>query len=714
MALYVNTNVSSLTAQSKLTNATLSQDTTYKRLASGLRINSAKDDAAGLQIADRLTAQINGLNQGNRNANDGIALAQTADGALDELTTMLQRIRVLANQSATGTNTQEDRAAIQKEVTALSEEVTRIANKTTYGGKKILAGGIQGDVSMDGLLVRGKVNLQVGSNAYDTISVSLSTGFTLSSMANALGPKTVNIQKGITDYIGYSSSDEEFELYKISSDGRSVTKASDVTTGTLGNINTTYGILKNNTNNVVSNYSSAATTYRTAMESQDSCNSVLKAVQADSTDAVNSAYNRYIKACKEEGMATPDLGDVYNIANWAKGDANGAQGAVELNEAYESLVDVVYGSSARDYNYTDKNGDLQSDNFFNVMKYKMGLDDVTVSTNLTASTAVTPNSTVFTAHENTTLTSGDLEEGQFFVFNSPNFYLSDTQPSGGSWTQIDSSNIATARANLTTASTSGSIYTCANEVALEGTIYSNEATIGSAAVYVAGSGVSIDNAPTGSKYVGTLPSATKIVSATRTALDAAESTFMTDAKFIDSSTGESLIPAVDVGNFKDNLGIIDIESLKKSVINVFKTEADKANFTYTYNDSVTVSKTYEDFSQLLTTSMNSVGVDALSFDVSTMSGSQATLAIIDNFITYVDGKRADLGAAQNRMESTIRNQTATATNETDARSRIRDTDYAEETANMTAQNILQQTSQTILSQANQRPQIALSLLQAGG
>ena len=104
MALYVNTNVSSINAQRKLTNATNNLNVSYQRLASGLRINSAKDDAAGLQIADRLTSQINGLNQGNRNTNDGIALAQTIEGALDETTNMLQRIRTLAVQSANGTN----------------------------------------------------------------------------------------------------------------------------------------------------------------------------------------------------------------------------------------------------------------------------------------------------------------------------------------------------------------------------------------------------------------------------------------------------------------------------------------------------------------------------------------------------------------------------------------------------------------------------------
>ena len=140
MALYVNTNVSSLNAKRNLSNSTSSLDTTYKRLASGLRINSAKDDAAGLQISNRLTSQINGLEQGNRNAQDGISYSQTAEGAMDEITNMLQRVRTLALQSANGTNNEKDRAAIQQEVTQLCDEINRVSVSTTFGGTKILNG----------------------------------------------------------------------------------------------------------------------------------------------------------------------------------------------------------------------------------------------------------------------------------------------------------------------------------------------------------------------------------------------------------------------------------------------------------------------------------------------------------------------------------------------------------------------------------------------
>ncbi len=164
MALYVNTNVSSLNAKRMLSNSTNSLDTTYKRLASGLRINSAKDDAAGLQISNRLTSQINGLEQGNRNAQDGISYAQTAEGAMDEMTTMYQRIRTLALQSANGTNSAKDREALQQEVTQLCTEIDRISKDTTFGGEKLLDGS------------KDQVDFQVGADANQKISVSLALG----------------------------------------------------------------------------------------------------------------------------------------------------------------------------------------------------------------------------------------------------------------------------------------------------------------------------------------------------------------------------------------------------------------------------------------------------------------------------------------------------------------------------------------------------------
>ena len=207
MALYVNTNVSSINAQRKLANSTLALNTSYQRLSSGLRINSSKDDAAGLQISDRLTSQINGLNQGNRNANDGIALAQTIEGALDETTNMLQRIRTLAVQAANGTNTEKDRKALQEEVDALCFEVTRIAYKTTFAGAHVLmskgatdsANGAPGNnaKALDTLKnASGEYYFQVGANANDMINLKISSGFHMKGIMSMLGIDKNKVQQG--------------------------------------------------------------------------------------------------------------------------------------------------------------------------------------------------------------------------------------------------------------------------------------------------------------------------------------------------------------------------------------------------------------------------------------------------------------------------------------------------------------------------------------
>ncbi len=161
MALTVNTNIPSLNTQRNINSTSNALNTSMQRLSTGSRINSAKDDAAGLQISNRLSNQISGLNVAVRNANDGISLAQTAEGALQQSTNILQRMRDLSIQSANGSNSDADRSALQKEVSALQNELTRIAETTTFGGRKLMDGSF------------GTSSFQVGSNAYETIDVTV-------------------------------------------------------------------------------------------------------------------------------------------------------------------------------------------------------------------------------------------------------------------------------------------------------------------------------------------------------------------------------------------------------------------------------------------------------------------------------------------------------------------------------------------------------------
>ena len=288
MALYVNTNVTSLNSTSKLNKATHSLDTTYKRLSSGFRINSAKDDAAGLQISNRLTSQINGLNQGNRNANDGIALAQTAEGALDEVHTMLQRIRTLSVQSANGTNTTADRKAIQAEVDQLSSEITRIACKTTFGGHKILAGA-GNDTNLVG--TTGKVSFQVGANANDTISISLTRAFTVSGMggAGSVGSACLVKKDGSVSFDLSTASKAQLTLENIDKYIAHV----DKTRGQLGAVQNRLESTISNQSNIAENESDARSRIRDTDYAEEAANlSQQTIIQQAATSMLTQANSR--------------------------------------------------------------------------------------------------------------------------------------------------------------------------------------------------------------------------------------------------------------------------------------------------------------------------------------------------------------------------------------------------------------------------------------
>jgi len=185
MALTVQTNVSSLTAQRNLSSSSSALQTSMQRLSSGMRINSAKDDAAGLQISNRLTSQINGLGVAQRNANDGISMAQTAEGAMQESGDILQRMRDLALQSSNGSNAADDRAALQKEVASLQQELTRIAETTSFGSTKLLDGSF------------GTKQFQVGANANETIGVTLNN-----MSADSIGVNEISGINGASTTVG--------------------------------------------------------------------------------------------------------------------------------------------------------------------------------------------------------------------------------------------------------------------------------------------------------------------------------------------------------------------------------------------------------------------------------------------------------------------------------------------------------------------------------
>ena len=186
MPMSINTNVVSLNAQRNLSSSQASLATSMQRLSSGLRVNSAKDDAAGLAIAERMNAQVRGLNVAARNANDGVSLAQTAEGALGKVGEMIQRMRELAVQSSNATNTSADRAALQQEVSELKSEIDRVANGTSFNGPKLLDGSFSA------------AKFQVGADAGESITVSSITNATLAGMGVVNRASTQN-STAITD-----------------------------------------------------------------------------------------------------------------------------------------------------------------------------------------------------------------------------------------------------------------------------------------------------------------------------------------------------------------------------------------------------------------------------------------------------------------------------------------------------------------------------------
>jgi len=256
MALYVNTNTSSLSAQRQLMGSAKALDTSFERLSSGLRINSAADDAAGLLISNRLTSQVNGLNQSVRNANDGISLSQTAEGALDETTNMLQRMRTLSIQASNGSNSDKDRAALQQEVSQLSTEINRIASDTTFGGENLLDGTYTGI-------------FQVGADSNQTISFNLTDGgvnhtidyagnggFTMSGLSSSAATAQVDVSSASVSTVANAQSMIDVLDTMIS--------AVDSKRAELGAIQNRFGSTISNLSNVTENVSAARSRVRDA------------------------------------------------------------------------------------------------------------------------------------------------------------------------------------------------------------------------------------------------------------------------------------------------------------------------------------------------------------------------------------------------------------------------------------------------------------------
>lgn len=240
MSITIQTNLASITSQADLRKSNLTSADATKRLSSGSKINSAKDDPANLQISHKFTSQINCLDRGNRNSSEGEAVAQLAEGALAEDFTILQRIRQLAIQSANGTYNEQDRQTIQFEVNQLCNEITRVACKTTYGGAQILNGKSEHSLINDD----GKLSLQVGANANTTIDLDLSVSFTMSSMQAHIG--------GVSDGNGYNDANKTFDV-STTENAQKVLESIDDYIAFIDSKRSDVGAVSNRLNSTISN-----------------------------------------------------------------------------------------------------------------------------------------------------------------------------------------------------------------------------------------------------------------------------------------------------------------------------------------------------------------------------------------------------------------------------------------------------------------------------
>jgi flagellin len=610
MPQVINTNIASLNAQRNLNSSQGQANVALERLSSGLRINSAKDDAAGLAISERFQSQISGLNQAQRNANDGISLAQTAEGAMDEITNNLQRIRELAVQSANATNSNSDRQALNQEVQQRIEEINRIASQTSFNGLKVLDGTF------------ATQTFQVGANTGETIAVS-----GLDSRGSQLGATVIESQEfGATPISDFEdgetlSANIPANFQAFDAPGRSITGPVTV-------------------NGVELLDDSTAADY----ESLEDVASALRAAISGLTPPDDAAL---------EGITVEAAGDQLNFIN-------SRQDSVEANIALSA--DAVDPVSATQSNATLAGGDPLT---------ALDLTDFNFATgNLEGSISIDGREldvdfegVTTQAEFETRLTNALSGTGVSFDFTDPNLVFTNNNS--------DPVNIS--------------------------------ATISDGGVPPLTFGQTVDVAgQTGKTLVD---------------------------RFKDGDTFDFRI---DLNG--EQLDISDATSLNDIVsqVNSLSNETGINANLNADNDEIIFSKNFgEDFSITIDTDLNSNGIfgeandlttqidataetntqSANMVDISTRDGADLAMITIDYAIDKINGFRADLGAVQNRFESTIANLATTSENLSASNSRIRDADFAAESAELARTQVLQQAGLSVLAQANARPQQVLQLLQ---
>lgn len=675
MAQIINTNVSSLLAQRNLNRTQSTLQTSLERLSSGLRINSSKDDAAGLAIANRFTAQVKGLNQAARNASDGISVAQTAEGGLANINTNLQRLRELSVQSANGSLTDADRSSLNLEAQQLVAEIDRIASETSFNGVQLLDGSIKDR------------SLHVGANANQTIEFSITSaetsklGVTTQASVSSVSDTQSNVQLNAGDLVvngvtvgaslaSYDSSSSTFEERSSISKAAAINAVSDQT-GVSAQTNAT---VASGSSQTVATSADSGTVSINGVSINITATNDGSATRAAVVDAINNKSG-------QTGVIAVDTGSTSTGINLTAEDGR------NINVSFSNIASAAVGmSTATSYGTFN----LVSDSEITVAE---GTTYNLETSGLTAGTYSTSEASISTISN-----SGAAFAASDFRINGVIVGASDAADDTSSSTFEERSAISKTAA-INEISDQTGVYAVANSNDVEGVSMTASSASGTFSI----NGVSTYTFQT-------------------TGDAATDRGIVLDA--INSISGQTGVIAVDTGD--DTKGVV-LQAEDGRNINISSTggltsaitgAATGTHYgTYSMKSSNAIEISADtgalgnsDLAEG-TFGLVSSGTALSDLDLSTAAGANAAITAIDNAISAVDSNRSELGAIQSRLTSTINNLQSTSDNLTAARSRIEDADFAAETAALTRAQILQQAGVSILAQANGLPQLALSLLQ---
>ena len=716
MAQVINTNIPSLNAQRNLNTSQSALATSLQRLSSGLRINSAKDDAAGLAISDRMTSQIRGLNQAARNANDGVSLAQTAEGALSEVGSNLQRIRELAVQSANATNSASDRTSLNAEVQQLLSEIQRVATTSQFNGQNIL----------DGTFTAAQ--FQVGANANQTITAS--TG---NSQISALGSYqatatavtgTALLAGGLyinSTAVGAAAGNAEAiaaSINAVSSQTGVNAAGSTSLTGTNSlhaGVGITSGdLLINNVNIGAVGGASTVAAQGTAIAAAIN----LKSTQTGVT-AISNATTGQLTLASNTGK------DIAITSGSAVGASRvEAATGLEVSSATRAVNTATFAGTAGVTTMTFSTSTVDTDAFTLqgvTFLFGSGAGRVDANHYNVAAAAGTANGDAGTMRASLALAlfNGDIKD---VTIGGAAATATITSTIGTSSTTPTLVTGATAIGHLSGAALTGSSAGAAGP-AVGATISVGGQTF----EFLAPTGV-IATAGNIAVRIGATGTATATNFASALAAQNALSTnYVTgsrgtnDVTLTSNKMGTEGLLEVNNNNATNNGTAADVTGIDYGAATGTVTDDNTGSTQSTTHGTVTLNSA-STFS-LNGTNGTAAGLTAAglsggnvtlstisSVDISTVGGANSAISLLDGALSQVATIRGSMGALQNRFISVVSSLTASSENLSSARSRIQDADYAAETAALTRNQILQQAGVAMLAQANALPNTVLSLL----